>query len=202
MATQQPPYSVLESDLDALPGIAVGVALLDFDGKTDEGQIVHTITPAWIYILRELRRDPLAFLKLDGRQTEELVAGGREKEGWKVILTPRSGDGGIDIISTRSDFGGLRIIEQVKRYKPGHLVPAEGVRAMWGVLDRHEAASKAVISTTSDFAPGVFEEFKDVTPTRLELRNWLQLREWLIQVFGSKQPAGLGAAARPDEWHS
>ena len=99
-------------------------------------------------------------------------------------MTPRSGDGGVDVIATRPDFGGIRILDQAKRYAPGNLVPANDVRAMWGVLDRHPRASKAVISTTSDFAPGVYTEFADVMQTRLQLRNGPQLQEWLTAVYG------------------
>jgi restriction system protein len=50
---------------------------------------------------------------------------------------------------------------------------------MWGVLDRDRKASKAIITTTSTFAPGVLKEFKDSMPSRLELRDGAQLREWL-----------------------
>lgn len=42
----------------------------------------------------------------------------------------------MGIIATRSDVGAIRVLDQAKRYKPGHLVTAEEVRAMWGVLNR------------------------------------------------------------------
>jgi Restriction endonuclease len=44
------------------------------------------------------------------------------------------------------------VIEQVKAYKPMHLVTANDVRALIGVLAGH-GASKGCLSTTSDFAP-------------------------------------------------
>ena len=125
-----------------LPEIVVGIALLDLADRADEGQIVRAITPAWINVIRRLRRDLQAFRELTDRQLEELIAGGYREEGWEVILTPRSGDGGIDVIAMRPDFGGIRVLDQAKRYAPGNLVPANDVRAMLGVLQMDSRASK------------------------------------------------------------
>jgi restriction system protein len=44
------------------------------------------------------------------------------------------------------------VIDQVKAYKPGHLVTADDVRALVGVL-HGDGASKGFLTTTSDFAP-------------------------------------------------
>ena len=55
---------------------------------------------------------------------------------------------------------------------------------MVGVLDRDKSASKGVVTTTSEFAPGVWEEFKEYIPNRLELRGGPALCEWLRQVTG------------------
>jgi restriction system protein len=177
--------SSASTDLE-LPEIAIGIVLLDFGDKTGEGQIVQAITPAWRNIIQRLRGDVGAFRDLTPRQLEELIAGGYREEGWEVTLTPRSGDGGIDVIAMRSDFGGIRVLDQAKLYAPGNDVPANDVRAMFGVLQRDSRASKAVISTTSDFAPGVYQEFEDVMPTRLQLRNGRQLQEWLTSAYGPR----------------
>jgi hypothetical protein len=58
-------------------------------------------------------------------------------------------------------------------------VPADDVRALYGVLNINQNVSKAVITTTALFAPGVQEEFKPVMPNRLELRctpGWPRIR--------------------------
>jgi hypothetical protein len=47
-------------------------------------------------------------------------------------------------------------------------------------------ASKAVITTTSRFAPGVYEEFASVMPTRLDLRDGVQIREWLTNLAAKR----------------
>jgi restriction system protein len=176
-----------QASTDTLPVVAVGVALVDVGDRTDEGHLIRAVTPAWIQILKALATDPEALLRLSPRQFEELLAGGYNEEGWDVTLTPRSADGGRDIIARRSDFGAIRVLDQAKLYKPGHLVDAEEVRAMWGVLDRDRRASKAVVTTTSRFAPGVYKEFADSMPTRLDLRDGEQLNRWLTDVYARRR---------------
>ena len=165
------------------PEVMIGVSLVDVGERTDEGHIITAVTPAWMSVLRELESDSNALSRLDSRQMEELVAGAYREEGWEVTLTPRSGDGGRDVIARRDDFGAIKLLDQVKAYKPGHLVEAEEVRAMYGVLNLDQKASKAVITTTSRFAPHVAQDFANVTPTRLDLRDGADLRRWLATIF-------------------
>ena len=125
--------------------------------------------------------------KISWRKLEELIAGAYERQGWsEVILTPRSGDKGRDIIATKPGIGSIRFYDQVKAYKPGHIVKADEVRAMYGVLNLHQNVSKAIVTTTSQFAPGVFDEFKAAMPYRLELKDRAPLLEWLQQIRSQK----------------
>ena len=70
----------------------------------------------------------------------------------------------------------------MKAYSPGHTVPANDVRALYGVLNLHQNVSKAIITATALFAPGVHEEFKAVMPNRLELRDGPKLIEWFKRL--------------------
>jgi hypothetical protein len=54
------------------------------------------------------------------------------------------------------------------------------VRALLGVLPLHPNVSKAVITTTALFAPGVEKEVSALIPYRLELKDGPRLREWLM----------------------
>src|SRR5437879_13525388 len=84
---------------------------------------------------------------------EEIIAGAYRQSGFdEVTLTPRSGDYGRDVIAIKKGICTIRVIDQVKAYKPPHLVSADDVRALVGVL-HGDGASKACLSTTSDFAP-------------------------------------------------
>lgn len=156
--------------------------------RTAEGRLVQGIAIPWFRILKELERDPELLHRLTPRQLEELVAGaysedGKE-EGWIVELTPASGDRGRDVRVTARlpGIGEIRIIDQVKKYASRHVVPADDVRAVAGVLLRDQDVSKAVITTTSTFAPGVQSEFSAFTPTRIQLKDGPELTRWLKEI--------------------
>lgn len=120
---------------------------------------------------------------------EEIVAAAYDKEGFdEVILTPRSGDYGRDVIAIKKGVVSLKFIDQVKRYKPGHIVKADEVRALIGVLNSELDATKAFFTTTSAFAPKIEEDkfIKPYLPYRLELVD----REKLIARLLRKNENG------------
>jgi restriction system protein len=146
--------------------------------RVPDGQLVEAVMIPWEALAEELKRDPSLLQQLDSRRFEELVAAAYTKMGFEVTLTPRSGDRGRDVIAESRGLLRVRVLDQVKRYAAGNLVPADDVRAMYGVLGADSRASKAYVTTSSDFAPGVADEFKAMTPTRLELRNGRSVCEW------------------------
>jgi hypothetical protein len=46
--------------------------------------------------------------------------------------------------------------------------------------------SKGIVTTNSLFAPGVFDEFRDEIPYRLELRDRKDLLSWISKVNEKK----------------
>jgi restriction system protein len=71
-----------------------------------------------------------------------MIAAAFDQAGYdEVILTPRSGDHGRDVIAIKKGVGSIRIIDSVKAYKPGHLVRYDDVRALAGVLLGDQGAS-------------------------------------------------------------
>jgi restriction system protein len=76
------------------------------------------------------------------------------------------------VIATKKALGSIRVIDSVKAYKPGHLVEADDVRALWGVM-QGDRASKGFVTTTSDFAPRIKDDpfIAEFIPARLELIN-------------------------------
>jgi restriction system protein len=90
----------------------------------------------------------------------------------EVTLTPRSGDHGRDVIAIKKGVGFIRVIDQVKAFKPPHLVTANDVRALMGVLQT-DGASKGCLTMTSDFAPKLKTDplIVPLIPSRLELVN-------------------------------
>ena len=141
--------------------------------RTDEGQLIEAVAEPWFEILSLLDRDPSLVFKIKPRQWEEIIAGAYKRAGFdEVTLTSRSGDLGRDIIAVKYGLGTVRIIDQVKAYGPNHLVKANDVRALLGVL-HGDKASKGFITTTSDFAPTLRDDIllKPYMPAQLELIN-------------------------------
>jgi restriction system protein len=171
-APQTPPY----------PDVLL-LAAVDFYGdKTNEGQLIREVAIPWIEIIRQLDQDPEFLFKIPWRKLEEIIAGAYKQAGFpEVILTPRSGDRGRDVIATRPGIGCIRIIDQVKAYKRGHRVTADQVSSVLGVLTRDRNVSKGVVTTTSLFAPGIYQDADLMAhvPFRLELKDGPHLVQWL-----------------------
>jgi restriction system protein len=166
-----------------LPAITLKAVVLDLGAKTEEGAIVLAVREPFFDILKMLEHEPSIAHEIDWRKWEEIIAGAWERSKLfdEVILTPRSGDKGRDVIATKWGGYSIRIFDQVKAYKPGLLVPEDEVVRMLGMLDRDRNVSKGYITTTSNFAPGVWkdEDLKRYMPHRLELTNGEKLLAWL-----------------------
>ena len=160
-------------------------SLLHFADRSKEGILVRAVAVPWFEIMAMLRQDPEAVYKIPARTWEEIIAGAYERAGFdEVILTPRSGDKGRDIVATKSGIGSIRIFDQVKAYSAKRVVSADEVRAMLGVITGAQNVSKAVITTTSHFAPRVEsdEYLSPYIPYRLELKARDRLLPWLDEL--------------------
>jgi restriction system protein len=151
--------------------VLVSETLIVPESKTAEGILIAANSHAFLNLLRRLGADPSAIYELDWRQLEELMAAAYYECGYEVTLTSRSGDHGRDLIAVKRGRGCIRVINQVKRYSPDHLVTAEQARSTLGVLTGDHAASKAVLTTTSGFAPRILDDpaIGPAVPTRLQL---------------------------------
>lgn len=86
-----------------VPELLIPATVTVLGDKVAEGHLVEAAALPWLEIIKELERDPTFLHRLnDWRKIEELIAGAYTREGWDdVILTPRSGDGGRDIIASK-----------------------------------------------------------------------------------------------------
>ena len=170
------------------PELLIQATIVNFGDKTNEGQLIVDVALPWVDIMREIERDPEFLYQFvqNPRKFEEFIAATYKKAGWpEVTLTPRSKDGGRDVIAVKPGHGSIRFLEQCKAYKRGNLVTHDDVRAMMGVLQTDANSSKGIITTTSDFQPGILksDEFKPFIPHRLELKNGPQTRDWLLEIY-------------------
>lgn len=152
--------------------------------KTNEGLLIEAVSIPWFEIVDVLKKNPRLAYEINPRKWEEIIAGAYKKAGFdEVTLTPQSGDFGRDVIAVKRGLGTVRIIDQVKAYKPDHLVTANDVRAIIGVL-QEDKASKAFLTTTSDFAPRLRDDplIKPHIPRSLELINGTMLLKRLEEL--------------------
>jgi len=157
------------------------------DRKTYEGTLVRSTAALWTEIIELLQNDWSLAFKIPPERWEEIVAGAYQRSGFdEVTLTPRSGDLGRDVIAIKHGVGTVRILGSVKAYKPDHLVTRAHVHEMMGVVGADPRASKGIISTTSDFAPRLFDDdnLERIVPYRIELMNGPALQKWLSGLIG------------------
>jgi restriction system protein len=174
------------SSAATLPEILLQQVIELRGNKVNEGLLIHFVNIPWNGIFKELERDPYFLSKFDWRKMEELIAAAYKDAGCPdVVLTPRSRDKGRDVIATWPRMVSIRVIDQVKTYKPHHEVTADEVRAMLGVLQLDRNVSKGIVSTTSRFAPEIAKdpELSAFMPNRLELRDGDKLNEWLKSLL-------------------
>lgn len=171
------------------PEVLIG-AIVDRVERRPEGSLIVVLQPAWDSIAKLLRDNPSELPQLSPDQWEELIAGAYDKAGYdEVVLTPRSGDGGRDIIAVKRGYHSIRIIDQVKAYAPGHPVPANDVRALVGVLLSDPLATKGIVTTTSTFAPRILDDpsIARHMPFRLELHDGEEVRKRLLALTPDKR---------------
>jgi restriction system protein len=170
--------------LDHSPLDVMLQAAVTLGEKTSEGYIIEAVAIPWLAFLDHIKHNPSSVHEIDWRKWEEIIAGSYKAAGYSVVLTNRSGDRGRDIIATKSDLLSVRYFDQVKAYTPGNLVTLDQVHSMLGVLGSAHNVSKGIITTTSDFAPGVYSdpEVQQFMPYRLDLRPCERLIEWLSQL--------------------
>jgi restriction system protein len=157
--------------------------------KTAEGRLIEAIAIPWFDIIALLQKDPNIAFQIPPNKWEELIAGAYHKSGFEeVTLTPRSGDHGRDVIAVKRGLGSIRVIDQVKAYKRGHLVTAHDVRALMGVL-HGDGASKGFLTTTSDFAPRLRSDplIAPWIPSRIELINGTALFSRLAELAAGQK---------------
>jgi restriction system protein len=179
MTGGQPTLTVNQAENIVLPDATLLMQSVVVRGdKAREGELILAVAFPWFEIIEAFNRNPRFVYELSPRQWEEMVAGIYSRAGFEeVVLTPRSGDAGRDVIATKYGVGTIKVIDQVKAYSPGRLVIADDVRALYGVVAADSSVSKGFLTTTSDFAPKLRDDplMGPLIGSRLELVNGAQL---------------------------
>jgi restriction system protein len=166
--------------------------LLGFQGVLYKGENVRNgeiiVRPArlWREICERLVLDWRDAYEISPEIWEELVAGAfAEARFDEVILTPRSRDGGKDVIAVRRGPLSMKVFASVKAYGPDNKVKYDDVRALAGVVNMDVSVTKGILATTSTFPPLLLqdEHLKNVIPHRIELMDGPALQKWLESLL-------------------
>jgi restriction system protein len=174
---------LVSATLNSAPPFSFG-AIVKAERRVTDGEVITLVDPIYTCLVREIEKNPQIIYQIDPRRWEEIIAAAYDKAGFdEVVLTPRSGDLGRDVIAIKYGFGSVKFIDQMKAYHPGHVVTADEIRALLGVLQAEQDASKAIFTTTSTFAPKIEQDrlIKPFLPYRLELVGKEKLLKRLIQ---------------------
>lgn len=134
-------------------------------------------------VISMILQNPQEVRNITPRQFEEFIADLLSQLGFSnVILTPRSGDGGKDIIASRSISGiPISLYFECKKYADGNKIQLETLRALLGTM-AHDARSvnKGVLVTTSSFTRGcnkfIMEE------SRLDGKDYQGILGWINEI--------------------
>jgi hypothetical protein len=141
-------------------------------------------SPSALLVARELIEEGRLLSEMDWREFEKLIAELLERDGWDIQLLRGTKDGGIDVISSRTDptIGPLKAVWQAKRYGEGRKVQLAHARELSGVVHR-EAATKGVLVTTTSLTRGALDWIKQ-DEFRLSARDGDEVRRWIQRHTG------------------
>ena len=100
------------------------------------------------------------------REFEEAICALFGKMGYRLTVTGKSHDGGIDLDGVNMGLGGVRIVVQCKRYKGA--VPISMVRDLVGVVYGDNSIERGFLVTTGKFSHAAWSFARDKRVTLIE----------------------------------
>jgi hypothetical protein len=123
---------------------------------------------------------PEKLREIDPDDFEKLMAAVFRNQGFDVTKTPRSKDGGFDLVLVQhSSIGAAMTLVDCKRYAATKKVGVEIVRGLYGVVEERKA-TKGMIVTTSFFTKGAVD-FRDSLQYRLAFADFDDVKNFLEQ---------------------
>lgn len=128
-------------------------------------------------LISYLTKHPEFLRELDPRKFEELIAHIFANKGYEITLTPKTRDGGKDIIALyKSPFGHQLFIIECKKYNENKKVGVELVRSLYGVKTA-EHFNQAILITTSSFSKPAMD-FARPLKFEMELNDFNDIIHW------------------------
>ena len=173
---------VLESLKDfSWPGVVDAAGEAVAPEEPTHRQIVSDVVTVSEEFLRLLNSNPELLYELSPRGFEKLVAEILGRLGYEVELTPKTRDGGRDIIAAKKDhLGSFLYLVECKLYAADRPVGVRLVRELNGVVQA-ERATAGILATTSYFSSDA-REFQERIAFQLSLKDYLGIQDWLRSV--------------------
>lgn len=153
--------------------------------EAERNHIAQVSTSTWDRLIYELSKKPELLRSLQPRQFEELIAELLTRDGLQVTLTPRTRDGGNDILAFNETPAGRHLyLVECKRYAQQNPVDVSLVRALFGVVTQKRATAGLLV-TTSRFTKDALS-FREAIKYQLELRDYSNLVKWIRRVVGTQ----------------
>ncbi|OWY37651.1 restriction endonuclease [Xenophilus sp. AP218F] len=122
-------------------------------------------------------RHPNDLHKLHWRDFEILLFRIFQNHGYKTLLGPGRGDGGVDLrLWQENPLGDIMTVIQVKRYSPRNKIDLVPVQALYGV-SKVEGENQAIFVTTSSYTPAA-RNFAARVPTEILLAEKEEVVAW------------------------
>lgn len=143
--------------------------------RTDKESLLHTATRATLF---ELSQGSTSLDQMHWRTLEELVAELLRDLGLEVVVTPRSHDGGRDVVARGELIPGEPSLLAVE-VKHRKVVPVSELRAaLWA----NRQFPALLFVTSGRFSAGVYrEKCKEESKLRLFLKDGMGLTQWIDQ---------------------
>lgn len=159
----------------------------------EDPEIIHGYLDFWCpnlesEMLSYFRSNPDQLYSMNPRSFEELVAAIFKNNGFSIELTPKTRDGGVDIIAVQHSVltgKSVNLIE-CKRYSPDRKVGIGMVQRLLGTVNQMRA-SKGILVTTSFFSKDALH-VEQTSQHQLLLSDYSKITSWLNGLNTSKQP--------------
>lgn len=144
-------------------------------------------------LIKELSKNPKFLYELPPSRFEELVAELLRNMGYNIYITPKTRDGGRDILTIfEIPTGQLLTVVECKRFSPDRKIGPEIVQRLLWVSEHQDRASRAMVATTSFFTSGA-RTLENQYKWKLSLKDFDGVCEWLNDYgkWASKSTGGI-----------
>ena len=140
-------------------------------------------SPSYLSLAKDIIKNGKMLSDMHWRDFEKLMGDLLEKDGWNVVVTQPTKDGGVDIIADRKieGIGNIKSVWQAKKYSASNTVKLNEVRELYAIREDFKA-SKALIVTTNRLTKDAIDWIKK-DEFRFGYKDGKDIEAWIERVF-------------------